>query len=108
MKRALLLATATALACGLAACSGGAPGKVDYAPSAQQNYERGLKKLKDEDWVAAAKYFAFIKGRFPYSKYAVLAELRNADAEYGAEHYVGSGNRGRGRRILSLRCKGNR
>jgi outer membrane protein assembly factor BamD len=86
MKRALLLGLVVV---GAAACGGGkGSGKVDYSVSAQQNYERGLKELDDEDWVAAAKYFSFIKARFPYSKYAVLAELRLADAEYGADHYL--------------------
>jgi outer membrane protein assembly factor BamD len=61
---------------------------VDYSVSAQKNYERGLAKLGEKEWVAAAKYFAFIKSRFPYSKYAVLAELRLADAEFGAEQYL--------------------
>ena len=78
------LGTALASACG----GGGAAGKVDYSVSAQQNYERGLSELKEEDWVAAAKYFSFIKARFPYSKYAVLGELRQWDAEFGAEHYM--------------------
>src|SRR6266545_906437 len=88
MKRAFLMIAAMALGPVLvSACSSGTPGKVTYAASAQENYERGLKKLGQEDWVAAAKYFSFIKGRFPYSKYAVLAEMRNGDAEYGAEHY---------------------
>jgi outer membrane protein assembly factor BamD len=88
MKHALLILTL--LGSGLlGACGGGGrSGKVDYSVSAQQNYERGLKELEEEDWVAAAKYFSFIKARFPYSKYAVLAELRLADAEIGAEHYV--------------------
>lgn len=73
----------------VAACSSStATGKVDYSVSAQQNYERGKKELEEKDWVAAAKYFSFIKARFPYSKYAVLAELRIADAEFGAEHYL--------------------
>ncbi|HWM84418.1 MAG TPA: outer membrane protein assembly factor BamD [Kofleriaceae bacterium] len=81
---ALFLVASLASACG----GGGAAGKVDYSVSAQQNYERGLRELKDEDWIAAAKYFSFIKARFPYSKYAVLAELRLADAEFGAEHYL--------------------
>jgi outer membrane protein assembly factor BamD len=94
MKRALLPATLALALAGLGgvtlpACGGGkGDGKVDYSVSAQQNYERGLKKLDDEDWIAAAKYFSFIKARFPYSKYAVLAELRLADAEFGAEHYL--------------------
>ncbi|HYU16346.1 MAG TPA: outer membrane protein assembly factor BamD [Candidatus Acidoferrum sp.] len=88
MKRALSIAVVI-LAAGLSpACSGNATGKVNYAVTAQQNYERGVKEMKEEDWVAAAKYFSFIKARFPYSKYAVLAELRLADAEFGAEHYL--------------------
>jgi outer membrane protein assembly factor BamD len=61
---------------------------VDYSVSAQKNYEKGLKELDNKDWIAASKYFGFIKSRFPYSKYAVLAELRLADAEFGAEQYI--------------------
>ena len=80
----MMLLLVAAFACG----GGSGEGKVDYSVSAHQNYERGLKELEEEDWVAAAKYFSFIKARFPYSKYAVLAELRLADAEYGAEHYL--------------------
>jgi outer membrane protein assembly factor BamD len=73
----------------LAACGGktGAAA-VDYSVSAQKNYEKGLKELENKDWIAASKYFSFIKSRFPYSKYAVLAELRLADAEFGAESYL--------------------
>jgi outer membrane protein assembly factor BamD len=71
-------------ACGAKSTSG----SVDYSVSAQKNYEKGLKELENKDWVAASKYFGFIKSRFPYSKYAVLAELRLADAEFGAEQYL--------------------
>jgi len=79
-----LLALAPASGCG-----GRAEGaSVEYAVSAAQNYQRGLKQLERKDWLAAAKYFAFIKARFPYSKFAVLAELRLADAEFGAEQYT--------------------
>ena len=56
--------------------------------SAQKNYEKGEKQLEGKDWIAAAKYFSFIKSRFPYPKYAVLAELRLADAEFGAEQFL--------------------
>ncbi len=74
----------------LGAACGGKSGTaaVDYSVSAQKNYEKGLKELDNKDWIAAAKYFGFIKSRFPYSKYAVLAELRLADAEFGAEQYL--------------------
>jgi outer membrane protein assembly factor BamD len=85
----LILVVAT-LALGIGPACGGKSGSgaVDYSVSAQKNYEKGLKELEAKDWVAASKYFAFIKTRFPYSKYAVLAELRIADAEFGAEQYL--------------------
>lgn len=70
-------------------CGGGqATGQVDYSVTAKKNYSKGLAELEEKDWVAAAKYFSFIKARFPYSKYAVLAELRMADAEFGAGHQL--------------------
>ena len=73
------------------ACGGkSGTGAVEYSVSAQKNYEKGLKQLDKQDWVAASKYFGFIKSRFPYSKYAVLSELRLADAEFGAEQYLES------------------
>jgi outer membrane protein assembly factor BamD len=73
----------------VAACGGkSGTGAVDYSVSAQKNYEKGMKKLDEKDWIAATKYFGFIKSRFPYSRYAVLAELRLADAQFGAEAYL--------------------
>jgi outer membrane protein assembly factor BamD len=82
----LILALTLSVTTGCGAKAGS--GAVDYSVSAQKNYEKGLKELDDKDWIAASKYFAFIKSRFPYSKYAVLAELRLADAEFGAEQYL--------------------
>src|SRR5262245_19378367 len=89
--RSYLLGVALVLAIGVvaAACGGkSGSGAVEYSVSAQKNYDKGLKELERKDWVAASKYFGFIKSRFPYSKYAVLAELRLADAEFGAEQYL--------------------
>jgi outer membrane protein assembly factor BamD len=85
--RSVLFASLLALA-GAVACGGGGDTKVDYQVSAKQNYERGSDALANKSWAAAAKYFSFIKARFPYSKYAVLAELRLADAELGAENHA--------------------
>jgi outer membrane protein assembly factor BamD len=78
-----------ALAVAASACGGkGGATSVDYSVSAQKNYDKGMKELERQDWIAASKYFGFIKSRFPYSKYAVLAELRLADAEFGAEQFL--------------------
>ena len=73
----------------VAACgSTSGSASVDYSVSAGRNYDKGMKALDKKDWIAASKYFSFIKSRFPYSKYAVLSELRLADAEFGAESYL--------------------
>mgnify|MGYP006992488365 CR=1 FL=1 len=68
---ALLIVLSLGTACG----GKTGTGAVEYSVSAQKNYEKGLAQLDAKDWVAASKYFGFIKSRFPYSKYAVLAEL---------------------------------
>ncbi len=88
--RPLAALAATLFALALVVGCGGktGTGAVDYSVSAQQNYEKGLKELGQKDWIAAAKYFSFIRSRFPYSKFAVLAELRLADAEFGAGHHL--------------------
>src|SRR5580765_9025829 len=88
ISKKLLLVAIVAPLLGLACAGKSNSGTVDYSVSAQKNYEKGLKELDNKDWIAASKYFAFIKSRFPYSKYAVLAELRLADAEFGAEQYL--------------------
>lgn len=89
LARALATLAAAALIGSVGACTGNAPtGRVKYSVSAIQNYEKGVKEIEQKDWVAAAKYFSFVKARFPYSKYAVLAELRIADAELGAGHFL--------------------
>jgi outer membrane protein assembly factor BamD len=85
--RFLLIVALGALVASACGAKGGG-GAVEYSVSAQKNYDKGLKELDDKDWIAASKYFGFIKSRFPYSKYAVLAELRLADAEFGAEQYL--------------------
>jgi len=88
-SRTAALALALAIAPAVGACGGkNGPSAVDYSVSAQKNYDRGLRQLDQHDWAAAAKYFAFIRSRFPYSKFAVLAELRLADAQFGAEQYI--------------------
>jgi outer membrane protein assembly factor BamD len=75
----------------ISACGGSVrddESSTEYSVSARQNYEKGMAKLEEEEWSEAAKYFAFVKARFPYSKFAVLAELRTADSLFGAGSYL--------------------
>jgi outer membrane protein assembly factor BamD len=83
---AIILVSLVALGCGGSAREAG--GSVEYSVSAQQNYERGMELLEDGEYVDAVKYFTFVKARFPYSKFATLADLRIADSAFGAESYL--------------------
>jgi outer membrane protein assembly factor BamD len=60
---------------------------VTYSLTAKQNYEKGLEELKDENFAEATRYFSFVKQKFPFSRYAVLAELALADTQYSRGSY---------------------
>jgi outer membrane protein assembly factor BamD len=84
----IVLALALLSATGLAACASSEDGKqVTYALSAKQNYDRGLEELKKENYVEAAHFFSYVKQKFPFSKYAGLAELALADTEFARGNY---------------------
>jgi outer membrane protein assembly factor BamD len=61
---------------------------VTYSLTAKQNYEKGLAELKDENYPEAQKYFQFVKSKYPFSKYAVLAELGIADTQFARGNYT--------------------
>jgi outer membrane protein assembly factor BamD len=60
---------------------------VTYSLTAKQNYEKGLAELKNENYQEASRFFSFVKQKFPFSKYAVLAELALADTQYERGNY---------------------
>ncbi|HEX3694588.1 MAG TPA: outer membrane protein assembly factor BamD [Polyangia bacterium] len=78
----LTLAVALTAAAGGCASTEDATKPVTYSLTAKQNYEKGLAELKDEDYQEAQKYFQFVKQKFPFSKFAVLAELALADTQF--------------------------
>jgi outer membrane protein assembly factor BamD len=61
---------------------------ITYSLTAKQNYEKGLAELKDENYPEALKYFQFVKQKFPFSKFAVLAELAMADTQFARGNYT--------------------
>jgi outer membrane protein assembly factor BamD len=63
---------------------------ITYSLTAKQNYEKGLAELKDENYPEAMKYFQFVKQKYPFSKYAVLAELAMADTQFARGNYTES------------------
>ena len=77
---------AAALLLALAACSSkhvSFSGEAKLRPTAEENYQAGLELLKGENWQDAQKFFEYVRTKFPFTKFAALADLRLADAKYG-------------------------
>ena len=72
----------------LPACATSDDGKpINFSLTAKQNYEKGLAELKEENYTEALRYFTYVKQKFPFSKYAALAELAAADTEFDRGGY---------------------
>jgi outer membrane protein assembly factor BamD len=63
---------------------------VDYAESAEENYNLGMEALEDGNSVEARKYFEQVMSRFPYTRAATLSRLRLADCDFEAENFRAS------------------
>lgn len=63
---------------------------VEYGDTAKKNFDEGEKAMADGRWAEAVKFFEHTKNKYPYSKFAVLAELRIADAHFAREKWIES------------------
>jgi outer membrane protein assembly factor BamD len=61
---------------------------VSYAQSAEENWKLGEDAFKDEDYLAAQRYFSFVKSKFPYSQFTAAAELRIGDCQFARSRYI--------------------
>ena len=59
----------------------------EMSGSAQQLAWDGMDAYEDGDYKDAIEYFQQLKDWYPFSKYAILAELKIADANYHLEMY---------------------
>ena len=73
------------LAWGLAGCA--CLGGKKQPESAEELAEKGMESFEDEDYSDALKAFNTLKERYPYSRYAILAELKVADAHFYRKEY---------------------
>ncbi len=62
--------------------------EVDQKDTARQNFEAAEAAFASRRFNEAIKYFELVKNKFPYSKYAVLAELRMADTHFEREKWL--------------------
>ncbi len=88
IRPARVLAAALLLA--LAACSKHVSfsGEAKLKPTAEENYQAGQELLKDGSYPEAQKFFDYVRTKFPFSKYAALADLRLADAKFAQGQFA--------------------
>lgn len=86
MRRAALAIALLAAACSGSAHSAAGSGKP--TKGAEEDYVAGEAELKDRSWLEAQKLFERIRTKYPFSKYAALAELRLADAKYAQDKFI--------------------
>jgi len=76
------------LPCTLAACEGGPPKTaLSYTEDAKRAYDSAMETFNAHSWIEAQTLLREVKRKYSYSKYARLAELRIADADYEQEKY---------------------
>jgi outer membrane protein assembly factor BamD len=81
-----ILALALVLGCGSSRVS--LSGEMKYGKTAEENFQYAEEELKDGNDVEAVKFFEYVRTKYPFSKYAALAELRLADMKYDADRWI--------------------
>lgn len=85
MRRSALLAAALLA---LAACKTkhvSITGELKYGATAEDDYKAGVELLRDKAYPEAEKFFERVKTKYPFSKFAPLAELRIADSKFAQD-----------------------
>jgi outer membrane protein assembly factor BamD len=84
--RLLALALLPLLACSSSRTS--ITGEVRYGATAEEDYQYGVEELEKGNWIESQKFLDHVRTKYPFSKYAALAELRLADAKFRQERYL--------------------
>jgi len=83
-----LAALAVVAVLALSACEGeGAKTALGYTDSAKRAYDAAMDEYRMHSWIQAQNLLRDVKRKYSYSKYARLAELRIADADFEQEKY---------------------
>jgi outer membrane protein assembly factor BamD len=84
-----VLILAGALAAGAAGCAHEeARTALSYTANAEKAYAEAMKEFQDHNWIESQALFREVKRKYHYSKFAKLAELRIADADFEQEKYA--------------------
>lgn len=66
----------------------GESGEPAYGADAESNMKSGDEALEGHNFTEAAKYFEYVKSKYPYLEAAKEAELRLADTDYEGDQFV--------------------
>jgi outer membrane protein assembly factor BamD len=85
-----VLGVATLLGLGAGGCASFVENfrPIIYGKTAKENYEKGIRSMKGESHLDAAKYFNYVKQNYPTSRWVPWAELGLADSAMGREAYI--------------------
>ncbi len=61
---------------------------IIYGKTAKENYEKGIRSMKGESHLDAAKYFNYVRQTYPTSRWVPWAELGLADSAMGRQAYI--------------------
>ncbi len=61
---------------------------LNYSADAKRAYESALEEFKDKNYIDAQNLMREVKRKYGYSKYARLAELRIADADFEQDKFA--------------------
>lgn len=61
---------------------------IIYGKTAKENYEKGIRSMKGDSHLDAAKYFNYVRQNYPTSRWVPWAELGLADAAMGRQAYI--------------------
>jgi outer membrane protein assembly factor BamD len=63
-------------------------GELKLAKTAEDNYQAGLDEVKATHYEEATRFFEYVKTKYPYSKFAALADLRIADVKFAQDRFA--------------------
>ncbi len=85
----LILGAALATGTSTAGCENQeAKSALSYTADAKRAYEEAMQEFQSHNWIEAQTLFREVKRKYHYSKYAKLAELRIADADFEQEKFA--------------------
>lgn len=89
MRRAASWLALLSLLAPLGACGGkAATPAAGERSAAEVDYDAGVAELEDKSYPEAQKILERVRTKYPYSKYAALAELRLADLRFRQDKYL--------------------